>query len=221
MALVVAPFYPILNGLCPVILFEVNVAEYQFLIVGLGNPGREYRFNRHNMGFLALDYIAERFDWAGFTRKQGRALYTDGKLGDLSVLLVKPQTYMNQSGEAVAMMMNMYKIPIDKLLVIVDDLNIPFGTVRLRPRGTAGGQRGLQSIIDHTRSDRFARLRLGIGRPPGQTAASKFVLQDFKQEDNEFIDVMLNRAVDMTESFIKDGPQLTMSRFNGPADRTG
>jgi PTH1 family peptidyl-tRNA hydrolase len=105
------------------------------------------------------------------------------------------------------------------LLVIVDDLAIPFGTLRLRPRGTAGGQRGLQSIIDDLGSDRFARLRLGIGRPPGQMPPSTFVLQNFKDNDMDEVDVILRRAVDVVDSFIKDGPQLTMSRFNGPADR--
>jgi PTH1 family peptidyl-tRNA hydrolase len=193
----------------------------QYLIVGLGNPGREYRLNRHNLGFMALDEVAERHEMAGFTRKQGRALYTTGTIHGAPVVLVKPQTYMNQSGEAVGQLMRFYNVPIDKLLVIVDDLAIPFGTLRLRPRGTAGGQRGLQSIIDTIGSDRFSRLRLGIGRPPGQTPSASFVLQDFKQGDLDEVDIVLKRAVDVVDSFIKDGPQLTMSRFNGPADRQG
>jgi PTH1 family peptidyl-tRNA hydrolase len=189
------------------------------LIVGLGNPGRDYRLNRHNLGFLTLDEVAERHEMAGFTRKQGRALYTTGAIHEQPVMLVKPQTYMNQSGEAVSGLVRMYNISLDKLLVIVDDLAIPFGTLRLRPRGTAGGQRGLQSIIDDLGSDRFARLRLGIGRPPGQMPPSTFVLQNFKDNDMDEVDVILRRAVDVVDSFIKDGPQLTMSRFNGPADR--
>lgn len=191
----------------------------KYLIVGLGNPGRDYRLNRHNLGFLTLDEVAERHEMAGFTRKQGRALYTTGAIHEQPVMLVKPQTYMNQSGEAVSGLVRMYNISLDKLLVIVDDLAIPFGTLRLRPRGTAGGQRGLQSIIDDLGSDRFARLRLGIGRPPGQMPPSTFVLQNFKDNDMDEVDVILRRAVDVVDSFIKDGPQLTMSRFNGPADR--
>lgn len=193
----------------------------QFLIVGLGNPGRDYRLNRHNLGFMALDEVAERHEMAGFTRKQGRALYTTGNIHEAPVVLVKPQTYMNQSGEAVSQLMRFYNVPIEKLLVIVDDLSIPFGSLRLRPRGTAGGQRGLQSIIDIIGSDRFSRLRLGIGHPPGQMPSSSFVLQDFKQGDLDAVDVILRRAVDVVDSFVKDGPQLTMSRFNGPADREG
>lgn len=191
----------------------------KYLIVGLGNPGRDYRLNRHNLGFLALDEIAERHEMAGFTRKQGRALYTTGYIHEQPVMLVKPQTYMNQSGEAVAALVRFYNISLDKLLVIVDDLAIPFGTLRLRPRGTAGGQRGLQSIIDELGSDRFPRLRLGIGRPPGQMSPAAFVLQNFKESDMDEVDVILRRAVDVVDSFIKDGPQLTMSRYNGPAYR--
>jgi len=193
----------------------------KYLIVGLGNPGRDYRLNRHNLGFLALDEIAERHEMAGFTRKQGRALYTTGFIYEQPVMLVKPQTYMNQSGEAVSGLVRLYSISLDKLLVIVDDLAIPFGTLRLRPRGTAGGQRGLQSIIDELGSDRFARLRLGIGRPPGQMSPSAFVLQNFKDADMDEVDVILRRAVDVVDSFIKNGVQLTMSRYNGPVDREG
>lgn len=191
----------------------------KYLIVGLGNPGRDYRLNRHNLGFLTLDEIAERHEMAGFTRKQGRALYTTGSIFEQPVMLVKPQTFMNQSGEAVSGLVRTHNISLEKLLVIVDDLAIPFGTLRLRPRGTAGGQRGLQSIIDDLGSDRFPRLRLGIGRPPGAMPPSSFVLQNFKDSDMDDVDVILRRAVDVVDSFVKDGPQLTMSRFNGPADR--
>ncbi len=193
----------------------------KYLIVGLGNPGRDYRLSRHNLGFLTLDEIAERHEMAGFTRKRGQALYTTGFIYEQPVMLVKPQTYMNRSGEAVSDLVRLYSISLDKLLVIVDDLAIPFGTLRLRPRGTAGGQRGLQSIIDELGSDRFARLRLGIGRPPGQMSPSVFVLQNFKDADMDEVDVILRRAVDVVDSFIKNGVQLTMSRYNGPVDREG
>ncbi|MBL8057158.1 MAG: aminoacyl-tRNA hydrolase [Anaerolineales bacterium] len=191
------------------------------MIVGLGNPGREYRLNRHNLGFMALDEVAERFDMAGFTRKQGRALYTTGQIHEQPVILVKPQTYMNLSGEAVGSLMRFYNIAVEKLLVCVDDLAIPFGTLRLRPRGSAGGQRGLQSIVNVLGSDRFARLRLGIGRPPGQLPSSAYVLQNFDKDEFDVIELVLARAVDVVASFVKDGVVLTMSRYNGPADREG
>lgn len=197
------------------------MSEYQYMIVGLGNPGREYRQNRHNMGFMALDEVADRFEMAGFTRKQGRALYTSGLIHGQPAILVKPQTYMNLSGEAVGSLLRFYNIVLDNLLVCVDDIAIPFGTIRLRPRGSAGGQRGLQSIINHVGSDRFARLRLGIGRPPGQTPPSAFVLQNFNQEEFDTIETMLARAVDVVGAFVKEGVVLAMSRYNGPADRQG
>lgn len=197
------------------------MSEYKYMIVGLGNPGREYRHNRHNLGFMALDEVAERFEMAGFTRKQGRALYTTGQVHGQATILVKPQTFMNLSGEAVGSLLRFYNIDLDNLLVCVDDLALPFGTIRLRPRGSAGGQRGLQSIINHVGSDRFARLRLGIGRPPGQTPSSAYVLQNFNQEEFDTIESMLARAVDVVGAFIQEGVVLTMSRFNGPAGRQG
>lgn len=196
-------------------------AAFQFILVGLGNPGREYRLNRHNLGFMVMDQTVERHQLSQFTKKQGRALVTGGKINDIPALLCKPQTYMNMSGEPVSALMKLYNIPAERLLVVVDDLNIPFGTVRLRPRGTAGGQRGLQSIVNHIGTDRFARLRLGIGRPQGQLGAASYVLQDFKADDLDTVETMLDRSVDIIECFMKDGPVLAMSRFNGPADREG
>lgn len=187
--------------------------------MGLGNPGREYRLNRHNLGFMVMDQTVERHQLAQFTKKQGRALVTSGKINDLPAVLCKPQTYMNMSGEPVSALMKFYNIPAERLLVVVDDLNIPFGTVRLRPRGTAGGQRGLQSIVNHIGTDRFARLRLGIGRPQGQVGAASYVLQDFRPDDLDIVELMLDRSVDIIECFMKDGPVMAMSRFNGPADR--
>ena len=195
------------------------MSEYQYMIVGLGNPGREYRLNRHNLGFMALDEVADRFDMAGFTRKQGRALYTTGQIHSQPTILVKPQTYMNLSGDAVGSLLRFYNIELEKLLICVDDIAIPFGTIRLRPRGSAGGQRGLQSIITNLGSDRFARLRLGIGQPPGQTPPSAYVLQNFNQQEFDVIETMLARAVDVVEAFVKEGVVLAMSRFNGPANR--
>jgi PTH1 family peptidyl-tRNA hydrolase len=192
-----------------------------FLIVGLGNPGREYRLNRHNMGFMVIDQIVERHQIAQFTKKEGRALITKGTINGLPAILAKPQTYMNLSGEAVASLVNFYNVSIDHLIVAVDDINIPFGTLRLRPRGSAGGQRGLQSIVNALGTEKFARLRLGIGRPPGRMGTSNYVLQDFKTEDMDMIELMLDRSVDIIETWMKDGVVLAMSRYNGPADREG
>jgi PTH1 family peptidyl-tRNA hydrolase len=191
----------------------------KFLIVGLGNPGREYRFNRHNLGFMILDRIVERHGLAPFTKRQGKALITTGALAEKSVILVKPQTYMNLSGEPVGSLLRFYEIPPKQMLVCCDDLDLPVGTIRLRPRGTAGGQKGLKSIVQTIGTDLFPRLRIGIGRPPGQQTPSGHVLHDFTADEMELIELALDKSVPAIETFLKDGVVLAMSRFNGPATR--
>jgi len=190
----------------------------KFLIVGLGNPGREYRFNRHNVGFMTLDRLVQRHELKGFTKKQGQALITTGVIAGAPVILAKPQTYMNLSGRAVSSLVRFYDIPLERLLVCFDDIDLPVGTLRLRPEGGSAGQNGMNSIIEQLGTQAFPRLRLGVGRPAGQKSAAHYVLKDFKDDELEIMEVTLDRAVDAIESFFKDGIILTMSRFNGPAD---
>ena len=149
-----------------------------FLIVGLGNPGREYRETRHNVGFMLLDRLAEKLN-ARFTRLQSRALvanvpYTPSKAGagKCRIILAKPQTFMNLSGQSVRGLIHFYKLPLTNLLVAHDDLDLPPGTIRIRPDGGSAGQKGMTSILERLGTDDFARLRLGIGRPPGQMQAT-------------------------------------------------
>lgn len=189
------------------------------LIVGLGNPGREYRLNRHNAGFLAVDRVVHRRGWPAFTRKQSNALYTSGDIDGRRIIVAKPQTFMNLSGGSVAGLARFYQIPPESILVCVDDLNLPFGSLRLRPRGTAGGQRGLQSIIDSLGNDRFPRMRIGIGRPPGQMRHAAYVLKDFNDDELDQLDVMLDRTVDALLCWLAEGIELAMSKFNGPVER--
>lgn len=194
--------------------------EEKYLIVGLGNPGRDYIFNRHNIGFMILDKLVETRNFPAFTKRQGKALVTFGMLGGRSVILAKPQTYMNMSGEAVSALKHFYNVRAEHILVCVDDIDIPVGHVRLRARGTSGGQRGLQSIIDHIGTNFFPRLRIGIGRPGGARGASEHVLQDFKDgEEQELITMAVVRSVDAVETWLADGVVMAMSRHNGPADR--
>ena len=190
----------------------------KFLIVGLGNPGREYRFNRHNVGFMTLDRLVQRHELKGFTKKQGQALITTGLIAGAPVILAKPQTYMNLSGRAVSSLVRFYDIPLERLLVCFDDIDLPVGTLRLRPEGGSAGQNGMNSIIEQLGTQTFPRLRLGVGRPAGQKTAAHYVLKDFKDDELEIMEVTLDRAGDAIESFIKEGLILTMSRFNGPAD---
>lgn len=191
----------------------------KYLIVGLGNPGREYRLNRHNAGFMTLDRLVERHQLTGFTKMQCKALITTGQVAGAALVLAKPQTYMNLSGQAVAALVRFYDVPLERLLVCSDDIDLPVGTLRLRTEGGSAGQKGLESIIAELGTKVFPRLRLGVGRPPGSKAAAGYVLRDFKGEDLDLIDVTLDRAVEAIESFLRDGLMLTMSRFNGPVDK--
>ncbi len=191
----------------------------KYILAGLGNPGREYRLNRHNAGFMALDRLAARHELKGFTKMQSRALITTGRVVGAAVVLAKPQTFMNLSGQPVAALVRFYEVPLERLLVCSDDIDLPLGTLRLRPEGGSAGQKGLASIIEQLGTEAFPRLRLGVGRPPGSKAAAGYVLRDFRGEDAEVMALALDKAVDAIECFLRDGIQLAMSRFNGPADK--
>ncbi|MCA9975476.1 MAG: aminoacyl-tRNA hydrolase, partial [Anaerolineales bacterium] len=149
----------------------------RYLIVGLGNPGRKYQQNRHNIGFMTVDKLAQQYGIA-FNTTKNKALLGDGRIRDASVILAKPQTYMNGSGDAVGPLAAFYKIPPEHVLVIFDELDLPFGVIRLREKGGSGGQNGMKSIINHLGQD-FPRMRLGIGRPSGRMPVPAHVLQDF------------------------------------------
>src|SRR3990172_5085425 len=188
----------------------------KFLIIGLGNPGREYAFNRHNVGFMAVDRFAKAHKTA-CTGRQGRALVTSVRLGETPVILAKPQTFMNLSGEAVKSLLKFYDVPLMQLLVCFDDIDLPVGAIRIRPEGGSAGQNGMKSIIEHLGTQEFPRLRLGIGRPPGTRSvdAADYVLQDFKGFDAEVIESTLDKAVQVIETFIQEGIVTAMNRFNG------
>ncbi len=191
----------------------------RYLIVGLGNPGREYAHTRHNIGWRCVDAIAAAYGMA-FAKKQAKALVADGVIADKKVLLAKPQTYMNLSGEAVQGLLAFYKIPVSNLLVISDDLDIPPGTIRIRAKGSAGGQKGLKSIMDHLGTQEFARMRLGIGRPPGRMDPAAYVLQDFDKSESILIIETVDRAVKAVETWLRFGVELMMTRHNGTADES-
>ncbi len=185
-----------------------------YLIAGLGNPGREYRQNRHNVGFMVVNQLAET---AGIKirRVESRALIGKGEFAKAPVYLAKPQTYMNDSGTAVSALMSFYKLPLDHLLVVHDDLDLPFGTLRLRPSGGTGGQKGMESIVEKLGNRDFARLRVGIGRPPGRMDPRDYVLHDFDPSEVELLPEVLDTAVDAIGWFIRDGIDTAMNAFNG------
>ena len=191
-----------------------SIWEGPFLIAGLGNPGREYRRNRHNVGFLAVEHLSDFFK-IPLGKVQSQALTGSGLVKGEKVLLVKPQTFMNLSGNAVNSLRNYYKIEINHLLIIHDDIDIPLGSIRIRSQGGAGGQKGMVSIIERLGTNNFPRARLGIGRPPGQMPAADYVLENFFPEENDILSQVFERVKTAVETYILEGIEPAMTRFNG------
>lgn len=185
-----------------------------YLIIGLGNPGREYKDNRHNIGFMLIDRLAVRIDARGI-KLQSKAIVTSGFYEERKLILAKPQTYMNLSGQSVQGLLHFYKIPSENLMVAHDDLDLPLGTIRIRPGGGAGGQRGMASTIERLGTKDFPRLRLGIGRPPGRMDAADYVLQNFSRAEMLIVSETLDRAADAVLTFMTEGLNAAMNRFNG------
>jgi PTH1 family peptidyl-tRNA hydrolase len=185
-----------------------------FLIVGLGNPGPDYRHNRHNIGFMVVDALANRAS-IDMRRVEFRALVGKGSIDDHPLILAKPQTYMNDSGQAVAPLVSFYKIPLENLLVVHDDLDLPFGTLRLRAFGGTGGQKGMESIVSKLWTRSFARLRVGIGRPPGRLAPRDYVLHDFDEDQLAILPEIFDTAVAAIRMWTTEGIEKAMNAFNG------
>ena len=181
--------------------------------MGLGNPGPQYEKTRHNLGFMLLDLLAKRVQ-TRISRDECRALIGRGIIDNQTVELVKPQTFMNLSGEAVSCLMAKEERSVEKLIVISDDLAIPFGTIRIRPRGTHGGQNGLRSIIDRLKSQEFIRLRIGIQPEHPIADASRFVLENLSKGETSELENILETAGDAVETIIRDGVDTAMGKFN-------
>jgi PTH1 family peptidyl-tRNA hydrolase len=189
-----------------------------FLVIGLGNPGREYRETRHNVGFMLLDRLALKLN-ARFTRLQSRALVAKATYAERKIILAKPQTFMNLSGQSVLGLLHFYKLPLNNLLIAHDDLDLPLGTIRIRPDGGSAGQKGMTSILERLGTDDFPRLRVGIGRPPGQMQAPGYVLQDFSKSDLTTISETLDRAVEAVLIFALEGLDEAMNKYNGGIEK--
>uniref|UniRef100_A0A0E0A2E3 Peptidyl-tRNA hydrolase n=2 Tax=Oryza TaxID=4527 RepID=A0A0E0A2E3_9ORYZ len=180
-------------------------AQKPWLLVGLGNPGRMYKGTRHNVGFEMIDAIAEA-EGISVSSKQFKSMVGKGLIGDVPVMLAKPQTYMNASGESVAQLVSYFKIPLSQVLVIYDDLDIPFAKLRLLPKGGHGGHNGMRSIINHLKQSRdFPRLRIGIGRPTGKLDAIGFVLRSFTKEEQEELNFTINRSLQAVRIMLLEG----------------
>ena len=190
------------------------MAQEIYLLIGLGNPGREYKDTRHNIGFMLIDQLAERIGARGM-KVQSKAIITSGLYEERKLILAKPQTYMNLSGQSVQGLLHFYKIPLENLLVAHDDLDIPYGTIRSRPTGGPGGQRGMANTIELLGTKNFPRLRLGIGRPPGRMDPKDYVLQDFSKDELKLMPDILSRASDAALEFVMRGLNAAMNKYNG------
>jgi PTH1 family peptidyl-tRNA hydrolase len=182
------------------------------LIVGLGNPGRPYAAHRHNVGFRCLDHLA-RVHGLSFVRDQAKADLASGRIATLRVLLAKPRTYMNLSGQAVRRLARFYKIAPQDILVIYDDLDLPLGVIRLRPEGGSGGHKGMKSIIESLGTQAFPRLRIGIGRPPDEDVVD-YVLSDFTPDEEIAVENAYERVVAAVECFLTEGIAAAMNGYN-------
>lgn len=191
----------------------MNSPTEKSLIVGLGNPGRQYTHTRHNIGFMAVDKLAAAFN-IELSRVQSKAIVGSGYIQGHPVILAKPQTGMNISGSSVGPMVNFYKVPVENVLVIFDELDLPLGTLRLRGKGGAGGHNGMKSLIQHLGQD-FPRARLGIGRPPGRMAPASYVLQQFARDELPIVQDLLHRTLKAIETFLQSGIDLAMTHHNG------
>jgi PTH1 family peptidyl-tRNA hydrolase len=185
-----------------------------FCLVGLGNPGIKYQNTRHNAGFLVIDHLVTEL--GGVFRSGFDSKIFKFRMDREQILAVKPQTFMNCSGRAVLQVVEYYQISLDRLLIIYDDLDLPLGLTRLRLSGSAGGHRGLNSVLETLKTQEIPRLRLGIGRPTagGQIPIVDYVLTPFEPEERKIFNHGIKRAAEAALSFVINGPQTTMDRFN-------
>ncbi len=187
-----------------------------YLITGLGNPGARFRQTRHNVGFMVMDRLARRLG-VTFSRLESKALATKADYQGKRLVLAKPQTFMNLSGGPVNSLARYYKVAHENILVTYDEVDLPLGTLRLRPGGGSAGHKGMGSIIEKLGSQDFPRLRIGISRPPGRMEAADYVLQDFPEAEKNLLNITLEAAVDAILLFVSEGLDAAMNKFNGAA----
>ncbi|MEC9332227.1 MAG: aminoacyl-tRNA hydrolase [Verrucomicrobiota bacterium] len=189
--------------------------EENFLIVGLGNPGKEYANTRHNIGFMTIERLAKHFSFDWQVNKKFTTHLARGDQDGKSILLTKPQKYMNLSGKTVAPLAGYYKIHAERVMVVVDDLDLPLGSLRMRPDGGNGGHRGLESISECLGTCSFPRLRIGIGRPDRKQEVSGFVLGQFSQGEMDRVETVIETASNQLSCWINQGLQMAMNNYNG------
>jgi PTH1 family peptidyl-tRNA hydrolase len=189
------------------------VADDRSLVVGLGNPGPKYAATRHNAGFLVVDLLAERMG-GRFKAHKGRADVAEGRLGGRPVVLVKPKSYMNESGGPVVSIARFYKVPVERITVVHDELDLPYGSLRLKVGGGDGGHNGLRSATAALGSKEYARVRFGIGRPPGRQDPADYVLREFAAAERKELGFHVDRAADAVELLLSAGLEAAQNAFH-------
>jgi PTH1 family peptidyl-tRNA hydrolase len=185
-----------------------------YLIAGLGNPGKQYFATRHNIGFSAIDYISQKYD-IDVSKIKHKGLIGEGRIANERVVLLKPQTYMNLSGESVSAAAAWYKIPNDKIIILYDDISLPVGKLRIRTKGSAGGHNGIKSIIAHLNSDVFGRMKIGVGAPDEHVDLANHVLGHISKEEQTVLFDVLGKTCDAVAEYIANGAQSAMNKYNG------
>lgn len=183
------------------------------IIVGLGNPGKKYENTRHNVGFCTIDYLSAKYG-IKVNRLKHKALTGDGVIKGERVLLVKPQTFMNLSGESINEIAEWYKLPMERLIVIYDDVDLPVGTIRIRPKGSSGTHNGMKSVIYQLQSDEFPRIRIGIGKAPEEWDLADYVLSRFSGEESADIAKSIERAAEAAAVIVQSGVEAAMNLYN-------
>jgi PTH1 family peptidyl-tRNA hydrolase len=189
------------------------VADDLWLVVGLGNPGPKYAGNRHNVGFFVLDLLAERVG-ARFKAHKGRADVVEGRLAGQRVILAKPSSYMNESGGPVASLRDFYKVPIERIVVVHDELDVPFASLKLKRGGGDNGHNGLRSLTKSLGSKEYLRVRFGVGRPPGRQDPADFVLKDFSSAERKELPYLVDRTADAVEALLTSTLEAAQNTFH-------
>lgn len=184
-----------------------------FLVVGLGNPGSQYEFTKHNVGFLTVDYLADKLN-IKINKLKFKGLFAKEKIENEDVVLLKPQTYMNLSGESVRDFANFFKIPPENIIVVVDDVDLPMGKIRIRKKGSAGTHNGMKSIIYQLQSDNFIRIKVGIEREDRKDDLTDYVLKGFSKDEVPIMEESMERAAKAVLEILKKGPDVAMNKFN-------
>jgi PTH1 family peptidyl-tRNA hydrolase len=196
---------------------ETVVSDEPWLVAGLGNPGKEYAGNRHNVGFMVADLLASRVGAKFGRSKRAHAEVAEGRLGfgGPRLVLVKPLTFMNLSGAPVVSLAQFFKVPVENVIGVHDELDVPFGQVRAKRGGGEGGHNGLRSMSKSLATKEYARVRFGIGRPPGRQDPADYVLSDFSPSERKELDFLVDRAADVVEAIILEGVEWAQNKYHG------